>query len=349
MLVEFDENDRDALVEDAIEEPTEDGIEEPTEDGAEEGNEEGKEEGYFGGDNIDNEEPEDGKEEKDTDEEGGQEEDGKEDVKGEEPEEGTIPVTYQDSEGNTYDEDISKEDLPAIMSVAKDGIEAIEYVREVTPIMDAFNKSKVLQDLAYYVSQGHTDEEIKKGVPQLWAKEKDDTMPEFETTEDEINYLVEKKVEKIVGPIKSKLAEEEQKRKQEEESQQLNGIESNNQNVLISALEKQGHDTKELTSVELKAIDDTFMDIYPGVDITRMKLTSKQANVIIRNALSSKGVEKARKQMSTTQKINKQAMATRSISGKAQRSRTNTNRYVPRAVPASEEERSRRVDEAFRG
>ena len=335
MIAEFNESDRDALVEDSIQEESveEEQAEEVVDQTAEEvgeGNEEETKEGpeeEEAGEEVE-EETEESAEEEETEEEGDKE----------------FNVKYYDREGQEYEENFTEKDLPSIMSLAKEGVSAMEYAQEVSPIIDTFSKSKILQDVAYYISQGYTDDQIKKGLPQIWSKDTGEPK-EFDSIEEEIDYRVEQQLKQKLANMEDKLTHTEEMAKRLAEEKSTAAIQDTNRNVFQSALNKMGYDVGDLTANELSAIDRTFADIYPGVDLMRMQLTHAQANIIVKDALNPKGIKRAKK--NKVKSMSKQAQATRSMPGNAQRAKATDDKYVPRAVPRSEAERARRVDEIF--
>jgi len=370
-VIKFTQADRDELLRGAEEEPskekvgTEEGsqqdelfdgnpVEESTEEAVEGATEEPVEEEIV--------EEELSEEQEETEEEVGEEEE-EESAEEEVPEsqklfqelseEGKkILVEYEDPSGVKAADEVPVSDLPKIMSLARKGVDAITYLQNAQPIINEFKGSKILQDIYYYRQQGYSDDDIKKGLVQMWSGDGntiEEEEPEFDTIEEKVEYLVQKRLEERLQPLQKQFQAVEGQRTAET-------IMKHNGSVLEKALSNVGYSPDQLTLAERTAIDNSFATLYPGVDPTRYKLTPAQANVIVKDALSRGGVEKAQKTLAKTKPSNKKknvnsaaknAKATRTIPGRSVRSGSEPqNVFQPKIV--SEAERRKIVNDLFK-
>jgi len=235
-----------------------------------------------------------------------------------------VEVEYKDLDGRDIVARVNvKKDLPDILTVARKGVEALNYVQAIAPVIEQFKNSRILQDVYYYLTRGYSDDDIKKGLPSIWMKEASDngveeaqeenleegelSLPEIQRR---IDKIVEDKVKKIISPLQNEFNSAKAR-------SEIASIESHNATLLRKGLENLGYSPEELGETERIAIDNSFAAIYPGLDPHRYRLTPAQINVILKDALSRGGVNAAKKKMKEAEVAIKNAKATNIMPGRS--------------------------------
>lgn len=268
-----------------------------------------------------------------------------------------IPVKYLDPSGREVEDAVDlSEDLPKIMSIARQGVDALNYAQNIDPVVQKFKNSRILQDVYYYLEKGYSEDDIKRGLPKIWqgsegeAPEEEEI--EFDNIEDKIEYLVQKRIEQMVDPIKQEM----NSAKAKTESA---AVERNNVEVLQGALENIGVDASELTEAERIAIDNSFSMMYPGISPSKYKLSPAQANIIVKDALTRGGIEKAKKTLGSNSSANskknkakaaaRNAKATRTLPGRSVRKKPSSeSKPAPRMKVVTEAERIKNAQDLMR-
>lgn len=274
----------------------------------------------------------------------------KEDSEQEDVEDDTIPFTYYDeTEGENKVVNMSYDRLSRIVedymrgrSIEEDAQRMAEYLQQVNPLIERFNQSDILRQIVYYQSQGYDDDTIKKGLVKLWGSEVTggkqlDKTPEFESPQDEINYYIEKQIEKrlehYLKPYQAKISEL-------ANTMTYETIEKANNKVLAKALERYNITEENLTKEDIDAFNKALMDAYPNIDLRRHPLTQQQAYIVANEAFRHRKSEKTPEVDAKYQKIKnalKQATAPSIIPGK--RARQSTGGLVNKLDGYSDAER----------
>lgn len=170
-----------------------------------------------------------------------------------------------------------------------------EFVENIKPIVETIKNSEVLQMVLHYKSQGYSDEQIAQHLPGVWnqvhgvspkAAEVEEAEPEFDTIDDRVNWLVEKKLSKV---LKDKLEPVVNAQQRSQEEQALQKIIRANDAVFERALNsKFGISMADLSDEDRGAVVDSYFALYPGVPIERNPLSDKQSIIIIKDALGRK-------------------------------------------------------------
>jgi hypothetical protein len=139
------------------------------------------------------------------------------------------------------------------------------------PVLALFN---------YYRAQGYTDDQIIRGLAELYkqnaqGEEKEEEPPPYLTPEQEVEWRLQKRIEKLERLIESQ--QNELARRE---------ILAYNENVINSALSEFG--IRELTEEQVNEFVRVFKELYPTIDTNRHRLTKRQVVVVLREIFGDK-------------------------------------------------------------
>jgi hypothetical protein len=187
------------------------------------------------------------------------------------------------------------------------------------PVLALFN---------YYRAQGYTDDQIIRGLAELYKQnaqeeEKEEEPPPYLTPEQEVEWRLQKRIEKLERLIESQ--REELTRKE---------ILAYNEGIINSALSEFG--IRELTEEQVNEFVRVFKELYPTIDTNRHRLTKRQVLVVLKEIFGDK-----QNRAGTQAAAVKQSPAPRYLpQGQAARGGSKQTTSVPREV--SRETRVRR-------
>ncbi|KKN79181.1 hypothetical protein LCGC14_0341980 [marine sediment metagenome] len=193
-----------------------------------------------------------------------------------------IPISVTNEEGEAVIEEIPYDQLVqehnAFIAIKEQSEADKNYVSQASPIIEAFNKSKVLQDALMYLKQGYNDEQVKQGLMQFWSDAKtepgeDDSQTDYNKDMAELNNRM-LRAEKIAGQQADQLKKQQ--------------VWNENEAVLQKAVRKYGLDPKQVeTDPEFQQkLNSSFTQFYGNMDLTMEVLNQNQANGIINHALN---------------------------------------------------------------
>lgn len=206
-----------------------------------------------------------------------------------------------------------------------DGMSADEMqnaLSDVMPLVTAVEESPLMRQILHWRGQGYSEEQIKEGIANIVqqgkksegkgeGQEAEDTQ-EFDSIEDQVTYLVEKQTTKLYDEHIKPIKEEYNSLKNTAAQQD---VFSNNNNVLSGVLKKYGYNAEYMNDGQVKKMRRVMQDYYPGYDIMKHKLTTKQAELIIRDSLGHRkgAIKEARK----SQNLVRQAGAPKVMGGRS--------------------------------
>jgi hypothetical protein len=259
-------------------------------------------------------------------------------------EEAYVKVHYETDDGEV-EEEISEKELGGILKEIRGGAKFMskgdkQFIDEVTPIVKNLEKSKVLQMVNAYVERGETDERLIEYLgatlqQHLGKGVKPQEMPEFETEEERINYLVNLKLEERLHPLETQM-------KQTEEGMRIERVKARNEQNMVRALSNIGKDPDKLTEDDRNKLVQslvTFVGSSNPKIIEQIELKPDQANMIVKDAL--KRGEPSNK-AAQAQAITRQANVPRTLGGT--RSAASKPQRVEKVDGVSERERHARLD-----
>lgn len=211
---------------------------------------------------------------------------GDEPTEEEEPEEQVIKMQYTDANGDLVEEDVPISELKELIEKNRKGEDGglQQVVQQFQPYVDILRNSELMQQVAYYRGQGYTDEQIKEAIAISIREQSQEaeTVPDFETDEERIKYLVQKEVEKItntkINPLQNQL-------KQQTEQRAMAEIYNHNDQVMANALLTHNYNPTLMNQKQYAKLRETLKMDFPQFDLTKIKLTQKQADMIVREGL----------------------------------------------------------------
>jgi hypothetical protein len=179
------------------------------------------------------------------------------------------------------------------------------------PVLALFN---------YYRAQGYTDDQIIRGLAELYKQntqeeEKEEEPPPYLTPEQEVEWRLQKRIEKL-----ERLIEEQKNEFTRRE------ILAYNESIINSALSEFG--IRELTEEQVNEFVRVFKELYPTIDTNRHRLTKRQVMVVLKEIFGDKA-NRAGKQAAAV----KQSPAPRYLpQGQAARGGNKQTTSIPREV-----------------
>ncbi len=139
------------------------------------------------------------------------------------------------------------------------------------PVLALFN---------YYRAQGYTDDQIIRGLAELYKQnaqdeEKEEEPPPYLTPEQEVEWRLQKRIEKL-----ERLIEEQKNELTRKE------ILAYNEAIINSALSEFG--IRELTEEQVNEFVRVFKELYPTIDTNRHRLTKRQVVVVLKEIFGDK-------------------------------------------------------------
>jgi hypothetical protein len=257
-----------------------------------------------------------------------------------------IEVEYEDDGGEPVKEKYTKQELAAFVKLSKMS-DKDQILMSVAPIMKNITNSKVAQQILQYINEGKTDEELMRGLPELWKpkaepKKAEEPIPQFATVADEIEWRANQIVEKKLAE-KYKSVENLEQNILRERTQTLNR--ENNDRVLEKALSNLGLTITDVDDEGRKRLTKSFSVWFGNTPVNDVVLSPAQANIIVKDALGRKRQVKTQQIAQQQTKVNGLPIQVPSqIAGeKGGKQPPKTIDNVPR------EERSKRWDELVFG
>jgi hypothetical protein len=179
------------------------------------------------------------------------------------------------------------------------------------PVLALFN---------YYRAQGYTDDQIIRGLAELYKQnaqeeEKEEEPPPYLTPEQEVEWRLQKRIEKLERLIEKQ--QEELTRKE---------ILAYNEGVINSALSEFG--IRELTEEQVNEFVRVFRELYPTIDTNKHRLNKRQVLVVLKEIFGDKA-DRAGRQVAA----GKQSPAPRYLpQGQAARGGSRQTASAPREV-----------------
>jgi hypothetical protein len=210
-------------------------------------------------------------------------------------EEDIFIVSYETDKGQRVEENYTAKELSDLIYTAKRGNPEIDdFVKEVGPILNAFQGSKLVQDVAGYRAAGYSDEQIMRHMYQIVQQAiKSDTpppqegAPQYDNLEQEIDARLEGKIAEKLTPLIEKMQMKEMEMLKEK-------VDKRNSSLVNKALEKRGLSMDDLTEQDKANLVDTFYALWPQANWYFTELTAKQANVLINDALRTRSRNKSK-------------------------------------------------------
>lgn len=201
-------------------------------------------------------------------------------------------VSYKTQDGKDVTEQYTNEELANIVYQAKRGTPEIDdFVKEVSPILNAFQGSALIQQVAAYRSAGYSDEQIMANFAQIVSQSQQGAKgaagepKEYTSVEEEIEAKLNQRIQEIVGPLAQRL--------QAQEMDILkNRVAVNNSKLVERALEKRGLRQKDLTQEDQKMFVESFYALWPQSNWNFTELTPKQVNILVNDALRGRKSQK---------------------------------------------------------
>lgn len=179
------------------------------------------------------------------------------------------------------------------------------------PLAQLVNDSQIIQTVMHYRNQGYSDEQIESAIARKVQQSsgeqaEGEDQPEFDSLEEQVAYIVEKKLNEQIAPLKNEF---QSTKAQQEEATVL----QHNDNVFASALKDFDYDPTRMNNGQTKAMVNVMTKLYPNVDYRTHKFTKDQAEVIIEKSIGRrKGAVKKRKE---AQQVTRQASAPQVMPG----------------------------------
>lgn len=195
-----------------------------------------------------------------------------------------IPITYKDENGEDVEAYVTEEELSKLLDgnsggEAKGDIsqEMKRFVEQTAPLIDIYNSSEIMRNIHYYRQQGYSDEQIKRGLVQLWSEEIATSEQQQQQGMDTEDTNVHKLVEQKLMPVQKEL-------QTLRYQQAVKDAYANNSAVLSSKLAEYGW-TDKLDEKQIQAMADVLNTIYKDKDKYTLMLTEKDADIIVRATL----------------------------------------------------------------
>lgn len=264
---------------------------------------------------------------------------------GGEEEPNLVMVTYTDANGEAVEAYVTEEELSKLLNEEEDGKgakgedsqeELKKFAEATAPLVDVYNSSEIMRNIHYYRQQGYSDEQIKRGLVQLWQEElAAEDKPAAQAGE---NADLQQVVDQKLGPVQKEL---ETLRYQ----QAVKDAYANNEMVLSNKLKEYGW-TDKLGDKEIQAMSDVLNTVFKDKDKYTLMLTDKDADIIVRASLGYN--QKSGRGKSKAVKLGRQANAPTIQPGKGgKRTSGKTPRGTQKTENLSLEERLERKKELF--
>ncbi len=169
------------------------------------------------------------------------------------------------------------------------------FITSVAPLLKTLEQSNVLQQILYYKSQGYSDDDIIKGLPQIWAQaqKENPSLPNFEEVEDKQQWImaaINNQLKQILTPYEQELLRVKAELQNEKYQKLYKEVEAHNNSYLEEELSRYGLSSGDLTSEDIKELRAAFEDVLGETkkaikDIKTLKLTKAQAKHIINEFL----------------------------------------------------------------
>lgn len=335
----FTEEDREEHIKKGEDEASEQDDEvEEIEENAEEQDGDAGEDSEEGGLDYSVEDEEEVEEEPEDEEEGeddeGAEENEEEDDDEEESEPEEFEITYRAPDGTEQTATITEDELPEIYARANrdPDEEYVDFVEKVRPYVENINKSKLLQQIDYYLNKGYTDEDIMSGLAQRYKEEAGENPEEYEEFDMMDKKTFEQKVEEAV---QKRLAPYENQIKAQQQQQQATEIAQHNDRTLVNALNKYGYDFQQLDENQKNAIMEAFKTYYGDekgrVDVQNTRYQQHQLNGVVKAALVDKQFGKSEPKVRRKTAVKKKSKKIPKISsGAAKTKKANDRKELPK-------------------
>ena len=254
---------------------------------------------------------------------------------GDDDEDFPLYIDYEDN-GKIVTEKVMFSELPDILKAQKQSSAVLSQFESVANVLKMWESDGFFKEINQYRKQGYTDEQIKEGMYKVMmgSKAAPEEKKEFASVEDEIQY----RINQAMDPYKKQI--EAQTR-----DQFAREIAAHNDTTLNKALVENGWDQTDITPKEIQRMNATLQDIYPGFDIRSTKMSSRQADILIKEALGKKEAErtedrKKSKEAARAKAIAKAAKAPKVLPGT--RSKGKAEDQTLKEENVSREERKKR-------
>lgn len=225
----------------------------------------------------------------------------------EESEESADEESYQfEIDGET--KALTKEQLLSVVNgkPAVTDDEDFNAYKQVKPLIENIKTDPTLQKYVQYRANGYGDGDVIDGMflqrhPELQglindyysgrtpqAQQQEETIPEFDTVEEEVAWHVDRRVQAKLNELVPQLTQLQQKQSTYEEQQVRQNVRLNNDAVMMKAFSEFGHDGNAMGKEELSSVAEAMQDLYPGVDFSKAAITPAQAKRIVQASLGRK-------------------------------------------------------------
>lgn len=198
-------------------------------------------------------------------------------------------VTYKTTDGQDVREEYTPQQIADLVMKAKRGNPEIDdFLRQSTTILDAFQQSELIREVAAYRAMGYSDEQIKQGMAQIMgqAKEAAPEPKQFDNVEEELEYKLNQKMAAVITPLAQKLEKQELEIKAER-------IANKNNNLIEKALGKRGLSSDDLTQEDTANLVSSFYALWPHANMAFSELSPKQAAILVNDAMRNRGKNRA--------------------------------------------------------
>lgn len=198
-------------------------------------------------------------------------------------------VTYKTTDGQDVREEYTPQQIADLVMQAKRGNPEFEdYVRESSVILNAFQQSDLIKQIAAYRAMGYSDDQIKQDMAQIMeqAKEAAPEPKQFDNVEQEMEYRLNQRLAAAVAPLAQRL-------KQQELTMQAERVAGKNNNLIEKALNKRGLSSDDLTEEDTASLVASFYALWPHANMAFSELSPKQAAILVNDAMRNRGKNRA--------------------------------------------------------